>query len=443
MKVCFYYAAISVFLITACSPSKITTETLPDKRTTVKVPPTVPRASTPEVSNDVFIQQLLSRYPQFFDSILKNKDVNNVQIIYTQINRREDQTPILTNHYFNVNKNRYYYPASTVKLPTVALALQRLNELKDKGINKTTTIITEAGYSGQTPVYNDPLTPDGKPNIASYIKRILLVSDNDAFNRLFEFLGPDYINGQLHKMGYPDVQIRHRLSIPLTPDENLHTNPINFFDNNNNLVYAQLMMVNQGKYSPRQDSLGKFVMNNGTLVPGPMDFSKKNRLGLEDLHNILRSLIFPNSVAPKQRFNLSPEDYAFIYKYMSSYPSESIYPMYDTATYYDAYAKFLFYGAQKTPVSKSIRIFNKVGDAYGQLTDVAYITDPSKNVEFFLSATMFCNSKGIINYEDGYEYEKVGYPFFKNLGKVFYDYELTRSRKVKPDLVGFKINYDK
>src|SRR5213075_1326575 len=107
----------------------------------------------------------------------------------------------------------YFYPASTVKFPVCLLALQRLNELKEKGIDKNTTMITETGTELQTAVYNDPSTPDGRPNIGQYIKKVLMVSDNDAFNRLYEFLGQEYINDELHKKGYSSAQILHHLDI--------------------------------------------------------------------------------------------------------------------------------------------------------------------------------------------------------------------------------------
>ena len=134
-------------------------------------------------------------------------------MIYTRIDRGANGIQKLKNFYFNVNPTRYFYPASTVKFPVSILALQRLNELIDKGINASTTIIHEADREKQTPVYNDPSTPDGKPTIAQYIRKILMVSDNDAFNRLYEFLGPGYINAELKKRGYEDIQIRHRLQI--------------------------------------------------------------------------------------------------------------------------------------------------------------------------------------------------------------------------------------
>ena len=90
-------------------------------------------------------------------------------------------------------------------------------------------MITEHAYSGQTQVLNDPTTLNGKPTIAHYIKKILMVSDNDAYNRLYEFLGPRYINEQLHQKGYADVQLAHRLQIALSADENMKNNPLGSF----------------------------------------------------------------------------------------------------------------------------------------------------------------------------------------------------------------------
>src|SRR6476469_4471399 len=74
------------------------------------------------------LADLLAQYPQYFDSLLRKNDVWHIQIIYTQIDRTEDNTPKFTHYYYNLQPNLYYYPASTVKLPTAALALQKLNE---------------------------------------------------------------------------------------------------------------------------------------------------------------------------------------------------------------------------------------------------------------------------------------------------------------------------
>ena len=43
--------------------------------------------------------------------------------------------------------------------------------------------------------------------------------------------------------------------------------------------------------------------------------------------------------------------------------------------------------------------------------------------------------------DDKYDYDTVGFPFLKNLGKVIYEYELTRVLKKQADLSKFKFNY--
>lgn len=432
--------SILVILLIASSCSAVKKLPAPAVESPVVVTAPVPVDST---RTDAFLEDLMKQYPQYFDSILQNRNQHNVQIIYTQVDKGANGIAVLKHYYFNVNSARYFYPASTVKFPVSILALQRLNELKIKGLDRNATMITRQAYSGQTPVYNDPTTRDGKPSIAQYIKKILMVSDNDAFNRLYEFLGPEYINDQLHQRGYGDVQLLHRLSIPLSPDENRHTNPVSFLDANNNILYDQPMKFTARQYLQRSDSAGKGFIRAGQLVNEPMDFSSKNRISLEDLHTILISLIFPNKVTAASRFNITPDDRNFLLKYMSQLPTESAYPPYsaDTANYWPAYCKFLLFGSEKGALPKNIRIFNKVGDAYGQLTDVAYVVDLDKKIEFFLSATIYCNEDGILN-DDKYNYNDIGFPFMKHLGEIIYEQELKRKRKHIPDLSPLIFKYD-
>lgn len=396
------------------------------------------------VRTDSFLENLLQSKPQYFDYILKNRRALKVQIIYTQINRKANNEPVFTPYYFNIDSSAYFYPASTVKMPIALLALQKLHELSLPGLDKNSTLLTGAAYGRQSPVYNEPTSKDGRPTVAQYVKKIFQVSDNDAFNRLYEFIGQQDVNEKLHKMGYTDVEILHRLQISMTPDENRHTNPIGFYDATGKVLYTQPMQFNKTTFSVRNDSAGNGYYSNGQLINHAMDFSSKNRIALQDLTGILRAVLFPQSVPAKQRFNFTDDDYTFVKQYMSQLPTESVYPPYsaDTAAYWPAYCKFLLYGSEKGPLPSNIRIFNKVGDAYGFLTDVAYIVDFSKQVEFMLSARIYCNADGILN-DDVYDYETIGMPFMKQLGRMIYEYESARPRAVKPDLTAFKMNYDK
>lgn len=393
-----------------------------------------------DAPSDTLIPSLLERNPLFFDAVLKKRDDLKIQIIYTSIDRDKKNKIKFTGHSFQLDSGNYFYPASTVKLPVAILALQRLHELKIAGLDKNSTMITEPVNDWLTGVNNDPSSADGRPTIAHYIKKILLVSDNDAFNRLYEFLGQEYINNSLHNMGYSSTQIIHRLEISLSEEQNRLTNPVSFFDSAGILIYQKPAEKSQLNYAGRNTRIGKGFYRSGQLVNEPFDFSKKNRLSLQDLHNIVRSVLFPESVPERQRFNLRKEDYDFLRKYMSMMPQESDSPEYPPADYWDTYVKFLLYGAERGKAEPYIRIFNKPGDAYGFMIDAAYIADFRNNIEFMLSAVIYCNSDGILN-DDKYEYKTVGLPFLKNLGRIMYEYELKRQRKMKPELASFQYQY--
>jgi hypothetical protein len=325
-------------------------------------------------------------------------------------------------------------------MPVAFLALEKMQELKKYDVNKTTAMITDSNAAKQTLVYNHPLSENGVPNLEHYIKQIFLVSDNDAYNRLYEFLGQEEIQKRLKKKGFEDAIIRHRLQVALTTEQNKATNPIEFYDTTGKIIYTQTPQYSNAVYPTFNAQFGKGYYKGNELINEPFDFSTKNRIYLEDLHQILRTILFPETVSSRHRFNINKEDEQFLLHWMSAYPNESKYPNYDSTNYWDAYCKFMLLGSEKTKPDSSIRIFNKVGDAYGFLTDIAYIVDFKNNVEFMLSATILCNNDGIFN-DDTYDYDGIGFPFMKNLGKTIYQYELGRKKPFTPDLTKFKFDY--
>jgi len=437
-------------ILSACRPSRqpasggpvtdpaISSDSLKNKVMTV--------VSTPisTARTDEFMENLLGAHSDLFANILARRQDLKVQVIYTQINRNADNTPVFTPYYFNVDANNYYYPASTVKMPVALLALEKIRELGIAALTPNSAMLTGTASAAQTAVLNDPNTPDGVPTLAGYIKKIFLVSDNDAFNRLYEFLGQERINEKLAAKRYPSANIYHRLALPLSEAENRLTNPVQFSDSLGNMLYSQPPVTSKLTYATRKDMIGKGYINGTQIVNQPLDFSRKNRFGLEDMTKVLRSILFPESLPAAERFNISGEDYRFVWKYMSQLPGESSSPAYPAPDYWPTYVKFLYYGSdpKAVPDTRRLRIFNKVGDAYGFLTDVAYIVDFDSGIEFMLSATIYCNEDGILN-DDKYDYDTIGYPFMKNLGQVIYDYETKRERKQKPDLSAFRLDYDK
>ncbi|MBD2756358.1 serine hydrolase [Spirosoma validum] len=377
-----------------------------------------------------------------FQEVIRHPETYRLQIIYTQINRDKHNVPSFKNYYFRVDSTEYFNPASTVKLPLALLSLEKLNNLKIPNVTKFTPMQFDSAYSGQTKERTDKTAENGYPSLAHLIKKAFLVSENDPYSRMYELVGQGDINRSLHARGYLDTRITHRF-VRMTADENRHTNPIRFIQKDGTLLYAQPAVFNQEPFDFRRIAkLGNGYYTKDSLIHKPFDFTERNKLPLETLQQLLQSVLFPQSVPAKQRFNLTTDDYRFLYQYLSQYPGETNYPKYDAKQYYDNYVKFFFMDSLHHQMPDGVRVFNKVGWAYGFLTDASYVVDFANKIEYMLSATIYVNSDGILN-DDKYEFETVGHPFLYQLGQTIYSYELKRKRQYVSDLSTFTINYEK
>ena len=355
--------------------------------------------------NEALINQLLVKYKSKFNSnILSNPNKYNLQILYTEINRDKANVPTFTSYKYNVDAKKYFYPASSVKLSACILSLDKINNLKIQGLSKVTTMNIGASGYGQTPRNGE--------SISSYIQNILLYSDNDSFSRLYEFLGQKYYNDTLVSKGYINSKIIHRLSGNASYENNKYTNPINFYAGDKK-IYSQPLKYSGTSYSNKGITnlyIGKGEMVNGIIRYSPKEFTYKNYMSIEDLQNMVKTVFF-NSYMPKNRqFNLTVTDMDFLKKYMKGTGSVAY--------------KYLVCGANST-IPSGVEIYNKIGMAYGQLTDNTYIIDTNDGREFMLTASIYLNSNGILN-DDVYDYYSRGMPFLKNLGLMFLDYNKNR-----------------
>jgi hypothetical protein len=394
-------------------------------------------SSFAQYKNSALIDSLLKSKPEFFSAILAAPAKYKIQIIYTQINRDKENVPHFTNQYYLYDSSNYFYCASLVKLPCSVLALEKINSLKEKGITRETPMLTDSISACEKNVRTDTTAANGLPSVAHYIRRMLLVSDNLAFGRIYEFLTPDFIHERLKHYGLPNMRIVHRFDGGCKGLQNLTSNPIRFMDMNENILYKQEQTVSKKTYL---NPLGKALVGKGYVDAGgkkinqPKDFTTYNYMSLWDIHRVLFKTVFHPSLPQKERFNITAEDQRFLMKYLSMYPGESDYPKYDPKKFHDSYKKYFLYGDSKKPiVNKDIKIYNIVGQSYGFMVDCAYIVDTKHKTEFMLSAVIYANEKDIIN-TGRYEYNSVALPYLSKLGRVFYEYELKRKRKVVPDL---------
>ncbi len=379
------------------------------------------------------LEDLLEKNKASLYPVMNTPEDYEVQIIYTQIDRDQNNIPHFTTHSYNLHHN-YFYPASTIKMPMAFAALEKLNQLNIKGVDKYSAMIHGIGSAPQSVAEKDSTAENGLPSIAHYIKKIFLVSDNDANNRLYEFIGQQALNKMLHDKGLHRTRIIHRLGAggaSFNFETNQRTNPVSLY-NEETLLYHQGEVESKAQwdFEVKNTSKGKGYMSGGKLINEPFDFSTKNYLALMDLHLIMQSVIFPEGIPAYCQFDLTQEDYQFLYHWMSAKPRGAKFPYYDEP---DGYVKFFLFGGKEENIPDHIKVFNKVGFAYGYLTDIAYIIDTKNKVEFQLSATIHVNENQIYN-DNVYEYDTIGLPFLKKIGEIIYQHELDRERTVSPDL---------
>ena len=384
--------------------------------------------------------------PSIQDSIAKkvlaSPNAYRLQLVYTQIDRDQNGIPRFTNHTLYADAENYFNPASMVKMPLAFLAMEKLYELNQPGVNKYTTMQFDSNYQRQVAMYTDSSAQNKKPSIAHFVKRAFLISENDPYNRLYQFVGQGPTNQKLIAKGYTSTKITRQF-MGYTEDQNRHTNGINFVDEKGLPILKLAPKYNKDSFQFGAPILiGDAHWNSkDEVVNAPFDFTRHNNISLVDMQKMLQAVLFPASVPKQSRFNMSESDRLFLLQYLSQYPSETDYPKYDSAHFYDSYVKFFFQDSTHT-MPKHIRVFNKVGWAYGFLTDVSYVLDTKNNIDYMLSATIYVNSDGVVN-DSKYDEDAVGFPFLNQIGKAFYQYELERPRKFKPILKNQVKQYEK
>lgn len=354
--------------------------------------------------------------PNFLETALATKDISikrvmdsiekyQVQIRYTQIDRRNDSV-LFTDYDFQVNDSVYFYPASTVKFPTAILAMEKINQ------TDTLSIHTKYYIEGDTI----------ESTVADDVNEIFAVSDNLANNRLIEFLGFETINQSLKNKGIAAVRLSHRLGFH---SEDLRTKPIIIYLNDSTTGITQPILNKTPKpLALFEIEKGKGYYENDEYINEPFSFKQKNYYPLSAQHNLLKRIIFPENFNLIEQFHLNKEQRDHLLNAMHTVPKEM---GYDKKEYYDSYCKFFLYGDSKDDIPAHIKIYNKVGFAYGTLTDCAYIKDTKNNIDFLLTATILVNKDGIFN-DDVYEYDEIGIPFLAQLGREIYQQELQRKK---------------
>ena len=352
------------------------------------------------------LEKLLTQSAIFRDSIAPRAELFELQAIL-KVYRPDGR---VEQYSYGLDTGRYFYPASTVKLPVVQLALQRICEWGNA--NDAILCLQDADSLKCRKLADDVLD-------------ILVLSDNEAFNRLFDWLGPQYINATLQDRGIR-TRIRHRLG---RPAEALSNDSIA-------LPLSFLLHAHSGdtlmKNPARKESLpasfshlegqlkGRgFYTGKGELREQAFDFSGRNYLGLEDLLRLIED-IHPNATGNDPLFHLCESGMQLLREGATKPPRLSAIEAH--RGHEDGYVKFLYHGGSGMIQPGDPSISNKVGIAYGSMTDAAlfFSAEDETVPRFALALTMLVNLDGVFN-DDAYEYESIGFPFFKELGRLAWE----------------------
>lgn len=354
-----------------------------------------------------------------------------VQIALTRIDREADGGARFSTATFGVQRQRWFPAASVVKLP-IALLLAEVLEAANLGFNAR-TVLSEAPRSGNWEA-SEPLAEP----VWQTLWRLLVVSENVPFNRLYDVLGPDRMQARLAELGFDDARLISRLG---SPDARLNRQTVaSRIEAPEVGPEGELAWVPRWASEARRAAARRFPFgtalkaadwqdDRGRIEKGPRDFSTANFLPLEDAHAMLLRLAFPEATRRSQRWALSATTRLSLLRITGLFPRES--PLLATGTHApaafgDGYAKFFVVG-DRDAAPRGFRSFGKTGEAFGHQGETALLTDADGQCEVLVSANVYANADGVLN-DDRYEYDTVSRPFLAALGRAALAAERERPR---------------
>ena len=361
-----------------------------------------------------------------------------LRLIYVQVDRSEPSKPELNFHSLGIGAPDYFYPASLVKLPLTLMTLERLEEIRKQSapwVSRNSRVEFIKAEPCQTNLEKDSTSKELHPTMAHFIRRILTVSDNPSYNRLYDFLGQGEIRRRLVQKGLKHTRIPVRLN-DCKWDQNKYAPYVRIIDDKTGHIHhipARLNSDSVGLYGQNRKAGKAYVEGNRTHWK-PKDFSQSNELPLEECLEMLVRFCLPEAISKDRSWQISMDDRQFLWQYLGTYPLQSGLKEYADTTLYPKYLKkyFLRNASNELRNKPTLKVFNIVGLSYGFASDVSYVVDLENGVEFFLAASIIANENGIIG--DGkYNYESLAFPLFGRIFNQIYNYEKNRKRNATYD----------
>ena len=354
------------------------------------------------------------RKNDFLKEIIKEKEDYEIQILLTKIDQYNSKVDF-QEYKYQLDDNKYFYPASTIKLPIVVLSLKKINELRSKGSEITLKSKITLNYKDD---YSELVIRDSITSFQNLIADVFLVSDNSASNILIDFVGYNYFNHEMENAGFDKTYLNHKFN----PDPYVNSTwQISDLDNNiiSSINDNQKIIKADEKTNGLEKGERRYF--KGEILDESLNFSEKNRSSITDMHNLIKYIFYPEIFDSTNTFNLNVEDYDFLRYWMSRFTYEDIGEKFiGDENFFETYNKFFIHGDEQNVSNEQIRVYNKIGQAYGTSIDNGLIKNYQDNVEFILTATIYTNKNKVIN-DNLYEYDDLAVPFLAKLSRAIYN----------------------
>lgn len=351
-------------------------------------------------------------------TVLAQANAHRLQVLLAEPELRADGSWTLAHSQLG-DPDQYFYPASAIKLCGAVAALLTLNQhnrTHGTALGLASPLVIEPRFPGDQRRDADPSNVvDGALTVGHALRKLFLVSDNDAYNHCFDLCGQDQLNQGMWDAGFASVRLWHRLSEVRTPEENAVTRTVKVGDVTFPARDAAANLANDRWH---ELDVGTGYMSGGKLVATPMSFAHKNAIQLRDLQDVLVEVVRPEIDTGKRGFpRLTTEQRAFLVQALGEFPSESKNPKFDPAQVPDHYCKFVLRGVAEVVPRAHLRVYDKIGRAYGFSIENAWIEDTRTGHGFFLAMVLYTNPDGVLN-DDRYGYETIADPFLDSAGKA-------------------------
>ncbi|MEO0629448.1 MAG: C39 family peptidase, partial [Planctomycetota bacterium] len=306
----------------------------------------------------------------------------------------------------------------TVKLFAAASALEMLGTLDGVSATVPMELWPLPESDGAPEMLDDSNNAGGLITAAHEIRKLFVVSDNRAFNRLYDLVGHEQLNTSARRAGLDGVVINHRLAVARTREENMSAPRVVLRPDEQGAVEiaprrSLLELDNTGV--PRLE-VGTAEVVGSKRLERPKSFLRSNRAELVDLQNALATIVRPEVDVGAPGYDITQSDRELLAEAMTWLPRECPNPAYDPETYPDDWVKFMLEGVRRVIPAESIRYANKFGLAYGFTTENAYVEDLRTGRSFFLAGTMYTNRNETLN-DNVYEYDEQAIPLWRAIGE--------------------------